>query len=348
MKRWIHKSLIVSLLSLAVFACQKVEDVVVVREGTAPVLTASATEAVLLEEAAADSVMSFSWSSSDFGFPAAVNYVMQVARAGADFADPRSIELGSALQRTLTVAELNDIATRLGLEPSEAGALEARIRAEVAPSFPAAYSNVVALSITPFEPATPAEPTFLWVPGAYQGWAPATANRVVSMEDNGIYEGYVYFTPNNLMFKFTPAPNWDDDWGGTSTATGGTLVPKGTDLRVPAAGQYQLRANINTLTWSFVLTNWGLVGDATPGGWNTDTPMTFDPDAKVLKATLPLTAGNFKFRANESWTLNYGAGSGDGVLTLDGPDIPVTQAGNYEITLNLNDPLNITYTITRL
>ncbi len=348
MKRWIHKSLLVSILSLAVFACQKVEDVVTVREGTAPALTASATNAVLLEEEVADSSLAFTWTTSDFGFPAAVNYVMQIGKAGNNFAQARNIELGNSLRRRFTVGELNDIATELGLEPGVAGGLETRIRAEVSPNFPAAFSNVVNLSVTPFEPTAPVEPTFIFVPGAYQNWTPATANRLVSREANGIYEGYVYFTEGNLMFKFTPEPNWENDWGGTSTATGGTLVPKGSDLRVPSAGQYRLRADINALTWTLTRTNWGVVGNATPGGWDTDTDMTFDAAAKVLTVTMPLTVGEFKFRANDAWTLNLGAADTPGTLAYDGANIPVAVAGNYKITLDLNNPLQFTYTITKL
>jgi hypothetical protein len=61
--------------------------------------------------------------------------------------------------------------------------------------------------------------------------------------------------------------------------------------------------------------------------------MTWDAANKVMKATLALTAGTIKFRANDAWDLNLG-GTVD-ALTPNGANIPVAVAGNYTITLDL-------------
>jgi hypothetical protein len=88
----------------------------------------------------------------------------------------------------------------------------------------------------------------------------------------------------------------------------------------------------------------GFVGDANPGGWNTDTFMIQDPtnpykwSLKVIDANgkpIPLTAGGAKFRANAAWTTSWGGTtfpSGVGT-TQNGPNIPVT-AGTPQITFN--------------
>jgi starch-binding outer membrane protein SusE/F len=62
----------------------------------------------------------------------------------------------------------------------------------------------------------------------------------------------------------------------------------------------------------------------------------------VLKVTLDLSAGSFKFRANDAWTINWGGSLGG--LTQDGANIAVATAGNYTITL---DPFKATGTITK-
>lgn len=68
---------------------------------------------------------------------------------------------------------------------------------------------------------------------------------------------------------------------------------------------------------------WAVIGAF--NGWAEDFPMTQIRDG-VWKATLYDFSGEFKFRANGGWELNYGA-STDGVL-----DIEVD--GDYELALN--------------
>ncbi|MBT6763090.1 MAG: DUF5116 domain-containing protein, partial [Prolixibacteraceae bacterium] len=41
------------------------------------------------------------------------------------------------------------------------------------------------------------------------------------------------------------------------------------------------------------------------------------------------------FRANDDWALNYGDTDFDGVMEEGGDNLPVADAGNYTIILNL-------------
>src|SRR6185312_13069925 len=76
--------------------------------------------------------------------------------------------------------------------------------------------------------------------------------------------------------KFTNAPDWTHLIEGD--AGNGQLVINSNppDMVLPGAGFYELVVNTTALTWTAKLTTWGIIGDATPGGWNTDTQLTYN------------------------------------------------------------------------
>ncbi|HAH35899.1 MAG TPA: DUF5116 domain-containing protein, partial [Algoriphagus sp.] len=84
---------------------------------------------------------------------------------------------------------------------------------------------------------------------------------------------------------------------------------------------------------------------ATAGGWDSETKMQFDRENNVLKITADLKKGEMKFRANQSWSHNYGGANGE--LTADGANIQVAEAGKYTVTLNFTEPGAVTYTLTK-
>ena len=78
---------------------------------------------------------------------------------------------------------------------------------------------------------------------------------------------------------------------------------------------------------------WGVVGSATPNGWN-------GPDIKMWNSTdgnlvvyATLSAGEIKFRKNNDWGVNLGGSNG--TLSSGGSNIAVT-AGTYKITINVS------------
>lgn len=184
----------------------------------------------------------------------------------------------------------------------------------------------------------------MYVPGDYQGWAPATAPTLASPNNNGNYEGYVNIpTGNSFEFKLTPGPGWDNALGDGGN---GTLSGSGGNLKVPGAGYYRIRANTVDNTWSVLKTTWGLVGNHNSwGDAGPDVQMTFNSSDNTWTGTLTTSsAGEFKFRANGSWDLNYGDKGADGSLEEGGDNIPIP-AGTHTITLYLNNAGYYTYKI---
>jgi len=143
-------------------------------------------------------------------------------------------------------------------------------------------------------------------------------------------------------YKFRGTSDWSVNFGSTA-ADGSTLDYGGSNIAVSTEDDYALTLDLSTPNeYKYSANTWGLIGNATPGDWSTDTKMTWDGANSVFTVTADLIVGEMKFRANGGWTINFG---GDlGALTQDGANIAVTEAGNYTITL---DPWNKVATMTK-
>ncbi|TPE46363.1 SusE domain-containing protein [Pontibacter mangrovi] len=345
MKIWLNKISLLCLLAVALFSCDKDEERLVLRPGDAPVLTASTDNIVLTEEQAGEEAVTLSWGEADYGYKAAVEYWLQIDTAGDNFVDPYNVSLGNESEKVYTVEELNTLLTKLKYTPEEAHDISIRIKATVSDLVSPMYSNTTTVNVTPY--STYVEPGYVYVPGDYQGWNPGTAPALISVEDNGIYQGVISFVDaGSLEFKITAGRNWDLNYGAGDAA--GTLAVNGSNLTVPAKDSYMITVDLNAMTWSAAKHSWGLIGNATAGGWDADTNMKYDNEEGVWKLTTDLTAGEIKFRFNDDWAVNYGEDNGDNVLEQGGTNIVISDAGTYEIVLDLeNEDETVTYTITK-
>ena len=317
----------------------------VLQIGPAPAISTPAAGTTFeLKEDNAESVMTiFAWSAADYGFDAGVDYTVELDVAGSGFSDPITLGLVNALTLNgVTVGTINNIMLTKGLPDGVATAMEVRVLADVSDDVQTVISAPVSIDIIPYR--TLIEYPKLQVPGSYQGWDPSNTTTVIySRKSDGNFEGYRYFADPNTAFKFTDGPSWDTNWG--DDGVDGTLDPNGADIVAADAGQYKLNVNLNALTYTMTKTAWGLIGDATPGGWDNDTDMTFDAVNGVWTITVDLVDGNIKFRANDDWAINLGDTDGNGSMEYDGDNIPVT-AGNYTIELALGGA-DFAYTVTK-
>ena len=169
-----------------------------------------------------------------------------------------------------------------------------------------------------------------WTPGDQNGWSHGAAARMQSPAFDGVYTGYAYL---NGGFKLTSQADWNGTNYGWATET--TLSTDGGAGNLWAEeGFYAVNIDCANLTWAVTPMSWGVIGDATAGGWDVDTDMTYDTAEKCLVATLDLTGGkSFKFRANDDWAVNYGGDISN--LSAGGDNIPVAEDGNYTIKLYL-------------
>jgi hypothetical protein len=343
-----NRLVILALFALTFFACEKDEERVVARQGTPAALTASTSTLVLNQTSAGADALTFSATPSNYGFNAAVTYTLELAKKGSNFSDSVVVSLDNTRQKKFTVGEFNGILNKLELPAGSEGQVEARVKSQVAPSVAPVYSNVVTINATPY--ADLIDYPSIYVPGGYQGWAPDKAPKISSVSDNKMYEGYINFPDATTEFKFTTAPNWNENFGDAGTGTSKALKADGANIKVTAPGYYLVKANLNDLTWSTEKTSWGVIGDATPAGWTNDTDLTYDAATGTWKITLDLkSTGKMKFRANDDWAINMGdLKTPNGFLAYGGENIPVPVDGRYDITLDLSVPGNYRYSLKKL
>ena len=189
-----------------------------------------------------------------------------------------------------------------------------------------------------------------YIPGGYveasypdtdfNNWDPANSPFIQSLaESPDQLEGYVYMANSNNEWKFTGLPSWDLNWG---SSDGRTLEQDGPNIEVPQ-GYYKINADASEMTFTAVATEWGVIGSATQFQWDQETPLAYSPPTMTWRGGITLTEGEFKFRANQDWSFNYGSDLGDESLQHDGPNIPVTTAGDYYFVLDLSNPNDYTY-----
>ena len=80
--------------------------------------------------------------------------------------------------------------------------------------------------------------------------------------------------------------------------------------------------------------DWGLVGSATPNGWNGPDVEMFQTGPQEFSIYTELVSGELKFRFNEDWGNNFGDNGNDGTLESGGANIPIS-AGTYFIVMDL-------------
>ena len=297
--------------------------------------------------------VTFSWSAADYGVLTQVNYSLEVAAAAAPEA---RVTITSGLTDTtteVTYETLNGILFNdLGLADGVAEDVLFSVGAKVG-EYEKIYSDAVTVSCK----VTAAEKEYpkLTVAGsyAYNNWTPGKGQFVFDFEGTDTkYSGVIDFGEDvsALNFKFVGAAWGDNEF---SVPSGEAQTPEAAELPLVAGGGDNVSAYTThryysltldkaapKVTKNFSFNSLGVIGDATPTGWDADTDMAFNADKQRFYVDITLIDGTIKFRADDDWAVNWGGA--DGVLASGADNIPVT-AGDYRIYVNLNDPANPTY-----
>jgi hypothetical protein len=170
------------------------------------------------------------------------------------------------------------------------------------------------------------------------GWDASTPMMLASPGDPNKWVLTISLLAGEI--KFRANDNWDVNWGG-SALPGGTAWFNGPNIPISFGGYYEIHfddvtgayniLNLNATEYASV----GIVGSATLNGWDVSTPMVKEADGHTWTLqNANLTQGEAKFRANNSWDVNWGGSEfPEGVASQNGPNIPVA-AGVYNVTFN--------------
>ncbi|MEN2282565.1 SusE domain-containing protein [Algoriphagus sp. SE2] len=337
----------VVLLLPLLWACQNYEMPPIINQTGSYLSDPSSGTSLVLNSDEPESLITFTVTSADFGMQGDVTYYLEMDEAGAGFANP--VELGSSKTNVIEIQteKLNDELIAKGLPLETASNVDFRVKSTIAQPLSPIYGETVTIAVTPYD--TFVALPLMYVPGDYQGWNPGNLNTTLkSVAFNKTFTGFIHILGGSGEFKFTEEPDWVDGKNYGDSGADGTLDSEAdaSNIKVTEFGTYEISVDLATKTYTLSDPKlWGIIGDATSGGWDNETPMNYDKDLNVLTITTDLNAGEMKFRANKSWDFNLGPK--EGALVKDGDNIPVAEAGNYTVTLNFNVPGEVSYTLTK-
>jgi len=154
-------------------------------------------------------------------------------------------------------------------------------------------------------------------------------------------EWLITITTTDGGLKFRADDAWDVDWGEDNFPLG-TGTQGGDNIPV-IAGTWTIAFNSSTGDFSFTPASVGTIGPASPtAGWDDDENMDAAADHTtpgLWTGTQTLGTGEMKFRFNDDWAVNWGGADFPmGASAQDGPNINITAADLYFISLQTTNP----------
>lgn len=312
------------------FSCEK--------EGTKAILsdnpvspTIQSLPDLTLKRANGTNTLTFVGTALDPGFQASVTYYLEACAKGNNFQDAVLILSDiQDLSLQISVSDLNGILLKK-FPADQVSSLDFRIRSVLSLSSGTGsyvYSSVI----------KSADVTIYGLPRLDLVGSGIT-QKIESPLGNGNYVGFVNL--DNTKPFTVKNPDTNVVYGGT----GGVLAVNGATLSSTASGWYKLTVDTNALTYKLESYMVGLVGSATPNGWNApDSKMSYDAASGTWKITITLVDGDIKFRLNDDWGWNLGGTQSS--LTQNGNNYTLT-GGNYTIALTIINGTTGTFTIVK-
>lgn len=273
-------------------------------------------------------MLEFVGTPVDAGFQASANYILEAAAAGTNFESP--VTIISSIQATslkISVSDLNGILLKK-FPADKVSSIDFRLRSillvDAGTTAPGTGNN-------PFELTSAVKNANVTLYGLPK--LDLVNSGIVQKIESALGDGkYFGFVKLDVTKPFTLK---DPDANVVYGANGAALAVNGNAIVPADNGWFKLNADTKALTYKLDAYKIGLVGSATPNGWDTpDQKMDYNANTGKWEITLNLVDGDIKFRLNDGWAWNLG-GTTD-KLTVDGANIPVT-AGNYTIVLTITN-----------
>lgn len=298
-------------------------------DAVSAVLTANAADVILDITAPAEELQLLTWEAARLEYGEAITYNVYITYNGGELT-----EVATGLTETAcskTVDEWNELVVASGAPEAQAADVEFIVKA-YSETYPEGIPSApLSISITTYKATYPA---YLLISGTDKKFPHSTVTK-------GLFDCFVNLE-SGVSFKFidqdTQTEYGSDDVE-TTTDDKGNVVTSGTIgsgvITIPA-GLYRISADIKFGTLQIVKINsMGMIGAATPNGWNAELPMEYDATANTYSVVTTLTQdGEYKFRANDNWGFAIDK-NGD---FRDGGDNMVfeKETGEYKVVLDVN------------
>jgi len=252
-------------------ACEKEEERVIFKGGSAPVLTASSTSNLVLTKAQENyTSLQFQWTNPEYSFSNGINtqdvlYTLQIDTVGSNFTNPKqaSLTFTNNISTALLVKDLNNALAVLELKDFVPHNFEFRIKATLASGSVPVYSNKVAITITTYLDVVYPVPANLYITGSATpgNWMGGGAPELLSQKFTKVNAYRFELTGlqlnANSAFLFVPVyGNWDNKYGFTgakeaNNVNGDSFRPGGEDLKSPGETKtYKIIVNFKTGRYS--------------------------------------------------------------------------------------------------
>jgi len=336
----------VGLLGL-LFACEKDGDQIFLPDNpTAPTIVSMPD--LTLERNNGTNILEFVGTPVDPGFVASARYFLEACESGDGFNDVIQIlSSNEATSFTISVSDLNGLLLKK-FPADEVSSLDFRIRSRLVVDAGTGAPGAADDTFEYISETQTANVTLYGLP-RLDLLNSGIDQKIESALGNGEYFGYVKLD-ETMSFNLL-----DPDNSVTYGGTDGTLEENGAAIPPLSNGWHQLSVSLNDMTYELLDFRIGLIGDATPNGWDApDQKMEYNPQTGLWSITLDLVVGTVKFRVNDDWSgsINLGLGDADNPqYTMDNLwnsgsslNIPIDEAGNYTITLSIGSTYSATIT----
>lgn len=252
MKQILKKIFFLPLLVAAFASCKKDENKVVFEGGTAPSLTASTAGPLILEIANKNlEAVRFNWTNPNYSFNTGISsqdvqYTLQIAEAGTDFAVVQEKSIAKDLNTALTVGQLNAYLLALELEDGVAHDVEFRLKSSLVNNTAVLFSNTIRMTITPYLDVKYPVPTNLYItgsatPGNWQCGCgePELLSQKFTKINAYTFELDLTLNADNSYLLLPVYGSWSAKYGGTGSSNNSNNVfeddfkPGGSDLKAP-------------------------------------------------------------------------------------------------------------------
>jgi len=248
-------------------SCSKDENKNFYEGGTAPVLSASSTAALVLLVTDKNNVaVTFNWTNPNYQFTSGISsqdvfYTLQIDTTNSNFTNPGKAEVAIAkdLSYGVLVGDLNSKLLAMGLLENVPHNVEFRLKATLVNSTVPLYSNVVKIVITPYLDVVYPVPANLYItgsatPASWQcgcGEAPLPSQTFTKVSSSKFELNLVLSAGNSYLF-LPVYGSWSAKYGGlgannANNVNGDGFKPNGGDLLAPPVTKsYKITVDFKT------------------------------------------------------------------------------------------------------